>query len=55
MMAPDWMLAYEGTSLDAVMTAKSALLPESVLRGNGAEADLLFAAMQLTFRYAHGS
>ena len=51
MMAPDWLLAYEGTSLDAVLAAKNELLGESDLRGHGAEPALLFAAMQLTFRY----
>ena len=54
MMVPDWMLAYEGTSLEDVMAAKTALLPESALRSRGAHPDLLFAAMQLTYRYAHG-
>ncbi len=53
MMAPSWMLAYEGTSLEDVIAAKSALLPESILRGNGAEPDLLFAGMNLTYRYEH--
>ena len=54
MMTPDWMLAYEGTSLEDVMAAKTTLLPESALRSRGAHPDLLFAAMQLTYRYAHG-
>tara|TARA_A100001037_G_scaffold110729_1_gene100978 strand:- start:12668 stop:13357 length:690 start_codon:yes stop_codon:yes gene_type:complete len=53
MMAPDWMLAFEGTSLEGVIAAKNELLPESVLRGHGAEPDLLFAAMHLTYRYEH--
>ena len=53
MMTPDWMLAYEGTSLEDVISAKAVLLPESILRGNGAEPDLLFAAMHLTYRYEH--
>lgn len=53
MMAPDWLLAYEGTSLDDVLAAKTGLLKEGVLRDRGAESDLVFAAMQLTFRYQH--
>jgi len=51
MMEPDWLLAYEGTSLDAVLAAKNGLLRESDLRDHGAGPDLLFAAMRLTFRY----
>lgn len=53
MMTPDWMLAYEGTSLEDVLAAKTGLLKESALRGHGAEPDLLFAAMQLTYCYEH--
>ncbi len=51
MMEPEWLLAYEGTSPEGVLAAKNGLLKESDLRGRGAEPDLLFAAMQLTFRY----
>ena len=53
MMVPDWLLAYEGTSLEDVLAAKNGLLKEWDLRSHGAESDLLFAAMQLTFRYEH--
>ena len=53
MMMPDWLLAYEGTSLEDVLAAKNGLLKERDLRSHGAESDLLFAAMQLTFRYEH--
>ena len=52
-MAPDWMLAYEGTSIEDVIAAKAKLLPERMLRENGAEPDLLFGAMHLTYRYEH--
>ena len=50
-MAPDWMLMYEGTSLEDVLGAKSKYLKESTLMDRGAGADLLYAAMQLTYRY----
>ena len=53
MMVPDWLLAYEGTSLEDVLAAKNGLLKERDLRSHGGESDLLFAAMQLTFRYEH--
>ena len=51
MMRPAWILAYEGTSLDDVLAAKNEILRESTLRDRGAEPDLLYAAMQMTYRY----
>jgi hypothetical protein len=52
-VTPAWVLGYEGTSLAAVMDVKRDHLKESTLRARGAEPDLLFAAMQLTYRYEH--
>ncbi len=49
----NWIIAWEGTRVDALQAAQAKRLKESTIRAQGAKSELNYGLYQLLFRLAH--